>query len=54
MSSELQTIVRRLHRRAEIADGGEAVPDAVLLRRFVERRDESALELLAWRHGMMV
>jgi RNA polymerase sigma factor (sigma-70 family) len=30
------------------------MPDAQLLDRFVERRDEVAFELLVWRHGPMV
>src|SRR6266545_6456278 len=30
------------------------VPDAELLRRFAEHRDEAAFELLVWRHGGMV
>jgi RNA polymerase sigma factor (sigma-70 family) len=30
------------------------VPDAELLRRFAETRDEAAFELLVWRHGGMV
>jgi RNA polymerase sigma factor (sigma-70 family) len=30
------------------------VPDAELLRRFAEARDEAAFELLVWRHGGMV
>jgi RNA polymerase sigma factor (sigma-70 family) len=54
MTGELQSIVRRLHRRAEIGDDRGSVPDAELLRRFVERRDEAAFELLVWRHGLMV
>jgi RNA polymerase sigma factor (sigma-70 family) len=45
-------LVRFLHRLA----GGEAplVPDAELLRRFVQQADRSAFELLLWRHGPMV
>jgi RNA polymerase sigma factor (sigma-70 family) len=40
-----------IHRLA--TDDG-LVPDADLLRRFAEHRDEAAFELLVWRHGGMV
>src|SRR5437763_14335837 len=51
--TNLHTIVQRLQRLAD-ADGPAAVPDAVLLRRFVGDRDAAAFELLVWRHGAMV
>ncbi len=31
-----------------------SVPDALLLERFLNQRDEAAFELLTWRHGAMV
>jgi RNA polymerase sigma factor (sigma-70 family) len=31
-----------------------ALPDAELVRRFADRRDEAAFEVLVWRHGPMV
>ena len=45
-------LLRFLHRLA----GGDTplVPDAELLRRFVQQADRSAFELLLWRHGPMV
>ncbi|MCI0640424.1 MAG: sigma-70 family RNA polymerase sigma factor [Gemmataceae bacterium] len=33
---------------------GEGIADAELLQRYVEHRDETAFELLAWRHGGLV
>src|SRR5258708_1433132 len=54
VSRELQTVIRRLRRSADVADGGEGVSDAVLLQRFIERRDEGAFELLVWRHAVLV
>jgi RNA polymerase sigma factor (sigma-70 family) len=41
-------------RRAIEAPGGAAPTDAELLRRYVAGRDETAFELLVWRHGAMV
>src|SRR5262245_39424411 len=37
----------------QLADSA-GVPDAELLRRFAETRDEAAFELLVWRHGGLV
>ncbi len=34
--------------------GGDAAPDAELLRRWAEARDPAALELVVWRHGALV
>jgi RNA polymerase sigma factor (sigma-70 family) len=50
-SGQLNTLLRLVHRHVGV-DGGLA--DAELLRRFVSTRDESAFELLVWRHGVMV
>ncbi len=41
-------------RRVHAAQQDAGVSDAELLRRFAERRDEAAFELLVWRHGAMV
>ncbi|AMV27148.1 ECF RNA polymerase sigma-E factor [Gemmata sp. SH-PL17] len=49
MRGLLERLLAR-HRRA--AD--EGITDAELLRRFTRDRDESAFELLVWRHGAMV
>jgi RNA polymerase sigma factor (sigma-70 family) len=47
----LNTILRELKRRS---DGPAGCNDAELLGRFLSERDESAFELLVWRHGGMV
>jgi RNA polymerase sigma factor (sigma-70 family) len=39
-------------RRMAVAEGG--LPDAELVRRYTDRRDEAAFEVLVWRHGPMV
>jgi RNA polymerase sigma factor (sigma-70 family) len=36
------------------AAGGPGLPDAELLHRFVQSRDEAAFEVLVWRHGPLV
>src|SRR5262245_42521681 len=41
-------------RRALDAEGAHSPTDAQLLERFVHGGDESAFELLAWRHGGVV
>src|SRR5436305_14966503 len=48
----LRTVVRYL--RDVASPGDQASPDAVLLRRFVLHRDESAFAALVQRHGPMV
>jgi RNA polymerase sigma factor (sigma-70 family) len=49
----LRILLQHLHRhRARAAPGG--ADDAELLGRFIRDRDESAFELLVWRHGTMV
>jgi RNA polymerase sigma factor (sigma-70 family) len=48
---QIHNLIRYLRRAA--ADG-PAVPDAQLLARFADARDETAFEQLAWRHGPMV
>jgi RNA polymerase sigma factor (sigma-70 family) len=50
MPSNPWPLIRRLIR----PPSGDAVPDAELLRRFAEGRDQAAFELLVWRHGGMV
>ena len=52
-SGQLGAVLRHL-RRALDPDGAGTPTDAQLLDRFVHGRDESAFELLAWRHGGMV
>jgi RNA polymerase sigma factor (sigma-70 family) len=51
-SRPLFTLLQRLRRSADPAGGG--LSDAELLLRFVRQRDETAFELLVWRHGPMV
>lgn len=53
MAGRVRGLLERLlvRQRAEQHNG---VPDAELLRRFSRDRDESAFELLVWRHGAMV
>jgi RNA polymerase sigma factor (sigma-70 family) len=40
--------------RAAVAGQLSAVPDAELIARFLRTRDETAFELLVWRHGQLV
>ncbi|MCI0700222.1 MAG: hypothetical protein L0241_03965, partial [Planctomycetia bacterium] len=47
----LSTLVRRLSCEVPAGDG---TSDAELLARFAQSRDQSAFELLVWRHGSMV
>lgn len=56
MPRRVGTIVERLlgRHRAELHSGADPVPDAELLARFAATRDESAFELLVWRHAGMV
>jgi RNA polymerase sigma factor (sigma-70 family) len=49
----LRTLMRQLHRLVR-GGSGDAPDDAELLRRFAERHDEAAFEVLVWRHGPMV
>src|SRR4051794_18588981 len=49
--SHLLDALHRLRQRVRPEAG---VGDAELLRRWVERRDEAAFEVLLWRHGPMV
>jgi RNA polymerase sigma factor (sigma-70 family) len=44
----------RYLRRAAVGSDRPAVPDVQLVERFLTQRDESAFELLVWRHGAMV
>src|SRR4051812_6381725 len=46
------TLIQQM-RRVALAQGGE-LSDALLLTRFVERRDADAFEVLVRRHGPMV
>src|SRR6516162_5549819 len=49
-ASHLAPVLRRCLARPD----PDAVPDTLLLRRFVSQRDQAAFELLVWRHGPMV
>jgi RNA polymerase sigma factor (sigma-70 family) len=51
-SRQLAPALRRLRRLLARPDA-EGVTDAQLLQRFVNGRDETAFELLVWRHGPM-
>src|SRR5439155_23902990 len=53
VSEQLDTVLRHL-RRTLAGDGDGSVTDAKLLERFVSRRDQSAFELLVWRHERLV
>src|SRR5262249_5404267 len=49
------TVPAFLHlRRLLVRPDADGTSDAQLLERFVRQRDESAFELLVWRHGPMV
>lgn len=48
----LQDLIRRL--RQVVGPKGGILPDAELLRRFVELGDQAAFEALVWRHGPMI
>ncbi len=52
-SGELLSVVRHLRKIVQ-PDGPDSVTDAQLLERFLVQHDESAFELLLWRHGAMV
>jgi RNA polymerase sigma factor (sigma-70 family) len=52
MSQETLPMLHQLRRLA--SRQAEALPDALLLERFVSHRDEEAFEVLLWRHGGMV
>jgi RNA polymerase sigma factor (sigma-70 family) len=41
-------------RRVRVASAAAGISDSELLRRFAASRDETAFELLVWRHGSMV
>src|SRR5688500_6008122 len=47
----LTTHIRRMAATRAAAGG---LPDAELVRRYAERHDEAAFEVLVWRHGPMV
>jgi RNA polymerase sigma factor (sigma-70 family) len=51
MTTPVPPLAHLLHRFAP--DAG-LIPDDDLLRRYAERRDEAAFELLLWRHGALV
>ncbi len=51
MTTPLCPVFRQLHRLLACSEAGS---DAQLLQRFLAQRDESAFELLVWRHGPMV
>jgi RNA polymerase sigma factor (sigma-70 family) len=50
MTSPVPPLAQILHL---LAPDGVPIPDAELLRRYIENRDEAAFELLLWRHGAM-
>src|SRR5262245_20047032 len=52
-SGQLATVISRLRRAIE-PDMARHLSDATLLERFVQNHDDSAFELLVWRHGGMV
>src|SRR5262245_29099797 len=49
-SSPIQPLIRQVHRDPRV----EGFADQDLLRRFVDKRDEAAFEILLRRHGAMV
>jgi RNA polymerase sigma factor (sigma-70 family) len=49
----MSRLIRSLHRKAGASEG-RRTRDEVLLERFIIGRDQSAFELLLWRHGPMV
>src|SRR5262245_5858420 len=51
MPAPVPPLTHLLHKLAP--DAG-LLPDAELLRRFVEHRDEAAFEVLLWRHGTLI
>ncbi|MHB1424244.1 MAG: RNA polymerase sigma factor [Gemmataceae bacterium] len=51
--SRLYSVLAHLHRTRNSSDAN-SLPDAELLDRFVQLRDEEAFELLVWRHERMV
>src|SRR5215510_9615571 len=52
-TAQTSSALRRLRGIVVRPDAGDDA-DAQLLKRFVHDRDESAFELLVWRHGRMV
>jgi TIGR03009 family protein len=52
-TEQLDSVLHHL-RRVLASDGSHSVTDAQLLERFVSQRDESAFELLVWRHERLV
>jgi RNA polymerase sigma factor (sigma-70 family) len=52
-AAELPSLIRYLRRAAE-PDGTAAASDASLLKRYAESGDDSAFELLVWRHAQAV
>jgi RNA polymerase sigma factor (sigma-70 family) len=53
MAAQLHNLVQNL-RRAAAGEGPTGASDAELLDQFIKGRNESAFELLVWRHGYMV
>ena len=49
----LRSVVGNLRRVISFSQVG-GIPDAQLVERYLQRRDELALEMLVWRHGSMV
>src|SRR5262249_32837341 len=47
-------LVAQLRRMAATGSAAGGLPDVELVRRFADRRDEAAFEVLVWRHGPMV
>src|SRR5262245_36539804 len=48
------SLTTHLRRMAAEASSTGGLPDAELVRRYAERHDEAAFEVLVWRHGPMV
>src|SRR5947209_16904277 len=53
MANPFLPLLRHLRRALE-TQGKTPPPDAQLLERWLEQKDESAFELLLWRHGPLV
>src|ERR1700730_8904130 len=52
-SEQLDTVIRHLHRLVGRERDG-LIGDGELLQRFVTHRDETAFEVLVWRHAALV
>ena len=50
----LRSVIRQLRRIVVAQGGARALSDAQLVEAFLHHRDETAVEMLVWRHGTMV